>query len=80
MAALRNVSGGFRGLCLAAGGEAMFDPGEVREIDLTPAELDDALATGWFEEAASAPVAHDPLDHDGDGRKGGSRPRRKAGE
>ena len=29
---------------------------------------------GWFDH----PVPH-PLDHDGDGKKGGSKPRRKAG-
>lgn len=39
-------------------------------------EADVALADGWSVEKPKA----DPLDHDGDGKKGGSRPRKPKAE
>ena len=72
----KNISTGPRGAWQGAT-LVMAEPGEVIEADDFEPE--------WFEivagEAAAkepAPTAPHPLDHDGDGRKGGSRPRRAA--
>lgn len=47
---LRNTSKGFRGLCpKATFADITLDPGEVVEVNLDKAELEDALKTGWFE-------------------------------
>lgn len=68
MVRLRNRSEGWRGINPAGSNLTIdFDPGEVREVELSQAELDDALATGWFE------LVHDPLDHDDNGTKGGAK-------
>lgn len=40
--------------------------------DVHAEEVENFTAGGW--------VVADPLDHDGDGKKGGSRPRKKAAE
>lgn len=66
MAAVRNVSTGPRGAYLA-GAYVEAAPGETIEAD--------DFAPEWFE-----PVKPDPLDHDSNGRKGGSRPKAKATE
>ena len=59
MALVRNVSTGPRGAYLAG---AYVEAGVGETI-----EADD-FAPEWFE-----PVKPDPLDHDGDGRKGGAK-------
>ncbi len=59
MALVRNVSTGPRGAYLAG---AYVEAGVGETI-----EADD-FAPEWFE-----PVKSDPLDHDGDGRKGGAK-------
>lgn len=47
--------------------------GKIREPGETFSILDEAaFTTVWMQPAGGA----DPLDHDGDGRKGGSKPRR----
>lgn len=68
MPAVRNISNGPRGAYL---GSALV-MAEVNEV----IEADD-FAEEWFAIEADQAEA-DPLDHDGDGHKGGSRPRRKA--
>ena len=74
MAHIRNISNGPRGAYLGTT-LVMADPNEVIEAD--------DFAEEWFEEVEEAEEAPaDPLDHDGDGRKGGSLPKqpRKAAE
>lgn len=39
---------------------------------------EEAVPPGWVDHPAK--LAADPLDHDGDGRKGGSRPRAKSAQ
>ena len=39
-------------------------------------DAEDAVPAGWAEHPAK--VKPDPFDHDGDGKPGGSRPRKKA--
>lgn len=68
MVTLKNVSTGARGILGPIGG-ITIEAGQQADFDLTDAELADAIATGWF-----APA--DPLDHDADGEKGGSLPKR----
>ena len=60
MAFVRNISNGPRGAYKGAT-LVMAEPGEVIEAD--------DFAEEWFGPA-------DPLDHDGDGKKGGSKPRK----
>lgn len=64
MAHVRNVSNGPRGAYLGST-LVMAEPNEVVEAD--------DFAEEWFD-VVDAPS--DPLDHDGDGRKGGSKPKR----
>lgn len=73
MARIRNISTGPRGAYLK-GVFVEADPGGTIEAD--------DFVTEWFEEVKDSPVKEvadlpdaakpDPLDHDGDGRKGGS--------
>lgn len=66
---VKNITRGFRGLCLVSGESFTLDPGEsLDDVEMTEAELDDARATGWFA------IDDDPMDHDGNGEKGGSKP------
>lgn len=51
--------------------------GQLREAGGEPFEVTDGLKASWFEEvepevAAAAEAAKAPLDHDGDGKMGGS--------
>lgn len=66
MPSVRNISTGPRG-AYNGGALVMANPGEVIEAD--------DFAPEWFELAEAVHI--DPLDHDGDGRKGGSRRGRK---
>ena len=78
MATIRNICTGPRG---AWRGKALViaEPGEVIEADDFPED--------WFEvvggepepkaEQVTKPEAKHPLDHDGDGKPGGSLPRRR---
>ena len=59
---LRNVSGGFRSLCLVHDTNIDTDPGEIFTVTMSQAEYDDALATGWFADAESALVEGDGGD------------------
>lgn len=43
-------------------------------VEMTEAEFKIAEATGWFEFGAKAAKEADPLDHDGNGKKGGAAP------
>lgn len=61
MALVKNISDGPRG-AYNGGMLVMANPGEVIEAD--------DFAPEWF---ASDGAHADPLDHDGDGRKGGSK-------
>lgn len=89
MPKVRNISNGPRG-AYADGALRMANPGEVVEADDFAPEWFEAVSDGEPEaeleaepeQAPDNPPARDPLDHDGDGRKGGSRPgrRRKAAE
>lgn len=67
MALVRNISTGPRGAYLA-GAFVEAAPGEVIKAD--------DFAPEWFE----ADGKSDPLDHDGDGKRGGSRARKPATE
>lgn len=55
-------------------------PGEGREIPLTPSQAEQPLRLGYLTtvkpklKESPAEMPH-PLDHDGDGRKGGSKSR-----
>ena len=75
MAKVKNISTGPRGAWQGAT-LVMAEPGEVIEAD--------DFVPEWFEvvggeaKAKAEPEPPHPLDHDGDGRKGGSRPRRAA--
>lgn len=61
---IRNKTPGFRGLCVTSpneeGPSVNLDPGEVVEVELTEAELADALATGWFERVATGSAPQQP--------------------
>lgn len=67
MALVRNVSTGPRGGYLK-GAYVEAAPGETIEAD--------DFADEWFEQTGKP----DPLDHDGNGRKGGSKPKPKPTE
>lgn len=65
-------------------GPVKFGPATIHGLqgqlaDMNGEDLAAAVASGMVEAVESAPAKAkgDPLDHDGDGRKGGSRPRRK---
>ena len=64
MAKVKNISTGPRGAYLG-GVLVMAEPGQVIEAD--------DFADEWFAKATSADAKADPLDHDGDGRKGGAK-------
>ncbi len=52
----------------------MLEPGETFEGDLSDEDVKSAKDIGYFAfGAAAAKAAADPLDHDGDGRKGGAK-------
>lgn len=74
MAKFKNISNGPRGLH-TVGGLVIVESGQ--EIDAELAKDEDANEE-WFAKAGSAAAkAADPLDHDGDGHKGGSKPAAK---
>ena len=73
---LTNITDGPRGVHTTAG-LAILDPKETREVELSDAEAKD-LSEEWFE---TGKPPKDPLDHDGDGKKGGGPvPKAKEGE
>lgn len=62
-----------------ANGLVYIDAGKTSEdLDVSEGEAKAAKATGWFSKAAADAEAADPLDHDADGKKGGSAPAPKA--
>lgn len=63
MATLKNVSLGLRGILLRNGERVWLEPGETLEVARAAVKL---LPGGVEEEGKS------PLDHDGDGKAGGS--------
>lgn len=71
MQTIKNVTGGPKGVNTADGSTVYLAPDEARELDLSEGELASAKATGHFEFGGKA-KAKDPLDHDADGKKGGS--------
>ena len=73
---IKNITDGPRGVHTKNGLEILA-PGETREVELSKAEADD-LSAEWF--ATGAKAKADPLDHDGDGRKGGSLPASERGK
>lgn len=66
MIQVTNISNGPRAIGLQGGGYAELQPGETRELDLAEGEV--GAAPEWFSYDGG------PLDHDGDGGKGGSLP------
>ena len=64
MAKVKNISTGPRGAYLG-GVLVMAEAGQVIEAD--------DFADEWFAKATAAEAKADPLDHDGDGRKGGAK-------
>lgn len=64
MTNVKNISNGPRGAYLA-GVLVMAEAGQVIEAD--------DFAEEWFAKATAADAKADPLDHDGDGRKGGTK-------
>lgn len=72
MPKFKNISIGPRGF-YTTNGLVMVEAGA--EIDATPAKDEDPNEE-WFAKAGTAAARHadaDPLDHDGDGRKGGAK-------
>lgn len=68
MAKFTNISNGPRGLW-SKSGLVMVDAGAEADVELAEGE---APAEEWFAKPGSKAVKDaDPLDHDGDGRKGG---------
>lgn len=65
VATITNKSAGFRGFH-AVSGEVLLPPGESWSGEISEAELKSALAREEDFESG------EPLDHDGDGKKGGS--------
>lgn len=57
-------------------GMVTINPGETRDVMLTKQIADEEKAVDGveFAKAAKAAKAADPLDHDGDGKKGGAAP------
>lgn len=68
---ITNISPGPRGIHTLAG-SVILNPGQTIEADLSEVEHEGSKETGWFSFDGKA----DPLDHDGDGKKGGSLPNR----
>lgn len=66
MATLKNVSLGLRGALLRNGERVWLEPGETLEVARAAVKL----LPGGLEIEGAATVG--PLDHDGDGKKGGS--------
>lgn len=67
---IKNIDEGPRGI-FTEDGVVVLNPGETRDVKLSKAEAE-GLAAEWFERVK--PSKADPLDHDSDGRKGGSVP------
>lgn len=65
MAKFTNYTQGPKGLNTEAG-LVYVEAGQTVDVELSAAEAGSAKATGWFSKAK------DPLDHDDDGKKGGS--------
>ena len=74
----KNTSNGPRGAWRGAT-LVMAEPGEVIEADDFPEDWFEVVGKGSEAEPEpeSAEVAKHPLDHDGDGKPGGSLPRRR---
>lgn len=71
-----NISNGPRGIH-TAGGLVMVEKGQTVEADLAENEEPNEE---WFAKAGTAAAKSadaDPLDHDGDGTKGGTKPASK---
>ncbi len=66
---ITNIAPGPRGIHTLAG-SVILNPGQTIEAELSEVELEGSKETGWFEFGKP-----DPLDHDGDGKKGGSLPK-----
>lgn len=72
-ATVTNTSGGPK--VLNAKDIRVLQAGETAEdVEISEAELEAAKGTEWFGFGKAAAKAADPLDHDGDGRKGGAAP------
>lgn len=69
---ITNISPGPRGIN-TVDGQRIINVGETVEAELSEAELEGSKETGWFKIEAAG--KRDPLDHDGDGKKGGSLPK-----
>jgi hypothetical protein len=69
---ITNVSKGPRGVN-SESGPVLIEPGQTVEVELTEAEAKIAKATEWFKFGKAG-----PLDHDADGKKGGSAPKAEA--
>jgi hypothetical protein len=65
MARFTNYTQGPKGLHTEAG-LVYVEAGQTVDVEVSEAEAASAKATGWFSKAK------DPLDHDDDGKKGGS--------
>jgi hypothetical protein len=65
MAKFTNYTQGPKGLNTEAG-LVYVEAGQTVDVELSASEAASAKATGWFS------TAKDPLDHDDDGKKGGS--------
>lgn len=65
MAKFTNYTQGPKGLNTEAG-LVYVEAGQTVDVEVSEAEAASAKATGWFSKAK------DPLDHDDDGKKGGS--------
>lgn len=66
---ITNISRGPRGIN-TVDGQRIINVGEAIEAELSEVELEGSKETGWFEFGKP-----DPLDHDGNGKKGGSLPK-----
>ena len=67
MTKIKNIAGGPRGFH-SVGGEVLLETGQEWEGEIDHGEIVSASRTGSFEIDGS----RDPLDHDGDGKKGGA--------
>lgn len=65
MAKFTNYTQGPKGLNTETG-LVYVEAGQTVDVEVSAAEAASAKATGWFSKAK------DPLDHDDDGKKGGS--------
>ena len=66
MATFKNITDGPKGVHVLDGRLLFIEAGTSEDLDVSEAELRSAASTGHFE------IDGGPLDHDGDGRKGGS--------